>query len=72
MGILLSCSRVSNTVWLHQLDSNEKLGEKLHIILTLNDKPLKLEDQFIYFGSNISSTKSYVNVHIGKVWNTID
>ena len=36
-------------------------------ISSLNDKPLKLVDQFIYLGSNISSTENYVNKCIGKV-----
>ena len=38
---------------------------------TLSDKPLKL-DQFTYFGSNISSTESDFNIHIRKVWNSLD
>ena len=38
----------------------------------LRSKPLKLIDQFIYLSSNISSTESNVNIHIGKVWTTID
>ena len=33
----------------------------------LNGKPLKLIDQFIYLGSNISSTESDINIHIGKI-----
>ena len=41
-------------------------------ISTLNNKPLKLVDHFIYFGSNISSTESDVNIRIGKAWNAID
>ena len=36
-------------------------------ISTLNGKPLKLVDQFIYLGSNISFTESIVNIHLGKV-----
>ena len=31
-----------------------------------HDKSLKLVDQFVYVGSNISSTESVVNVHIGS------
>ena len=41
-------------------------------ISALNGKPLKLVDPFIYLGSNISSTKSDVNNHIGKAWTAID
>ena len=41
-------------------------------ISSLNGKPLKLVDQFIYLGSNISSTKSDVNICIGKAWTAID
>ena len=39
---------------------------------SLNDKPLKLVDQFIYLGSNISSTENDVNICIGRVWTAID
>ena len=35
-------------------------------ISTLSVKPLKLVDLFTYLGSNISSTESDVNIHIGK------
>ena len=41
-------------------------------MFTLSGKPLKLEDQFIYLSSNISSTESNVNIHLPKVWNAID
>ena len=34
---------------------------------SLNGKPLKLIDQFIYLNSNISSTESNNNICIGKV-----
>ena len=37
------------------------------VISSLNDKSLKLVDQLIYLSSNISSTESDVNIHIGKV-----
>ena len=33
---------------------------------TLNGKPLKFVDQFIYLGSNIASTERNVNTYIGK------
>ena len=36
-------------------------------IFWLNGKPLKLIDQFKFLGSNISSTQSNVNIHIGKL-----
>ena len=39
---------------------------------SLDDKPLKVEDQFKYFGSNISFTESDVNIRIDKVCNAID
>ena len=29
MGILLSCSYVSTTVWMHHMDFDETLGEKV-------------------------------------------
>ena len=41
-------------------------------ISSLNRKPLKLVDQFIYIGSNISSIKNYVNIRTDKVWIVID
>ena len=41
-------------------------------ITTLNGKPTKLVDLFIYLGSNISSTKSDVNICIGRVGTAID
>ena len=39
---------------------------------SFNGKPLKLVDQFIYHGSNISFTESDVNTYIGKAWTVID
>ena len=36
------------------------------VISTLNSKPLKLIDEFIYLNSNISSTESNENIHIGN------
>ena len=33
---------------------------------------IELVDQFIYFGSNISSTESHVNIRIGIAWTAID
>ena len=41
-------------------------------IFTSSGKPLKLVDQFIYFGSHISSTERNVNIDIGKVWTAIN
>ena len=35
-------------------------------------KSLKLVDQFIYLGSNISFIESNVNTFIGKAWTAID
>ena len=35
-----------------------------NIISSLNDKPLKLVDQFITLGSNISSTENNIHIHI--------
>ena len=35
-------------------------------ISLLNGKPLKLVEQFIFFGSNISFTEINVNIRIGK------
>ena len=32
---------------------------------------MKLEHQFTHLGSNISSTESNVNIHIGKAWTAI-
>ena len=39
---------------------------------TLMTKPLKLVKQFIYLGRNISSTESYINIHIRKIRTAID
>ena len=48
-------------------DETEFIRLKQHgAIFTLNDKPLKLVDQFTYLSSNISSTESDVNIRIGK------
>ena len=41
-------------------------------ISALNCKPLKLDDQYTYFGSNISSIESNVYLHEGKTWTAID
>ena len=35
-------------------------------------KLMKSVDQFVYFSSNISSTKNDVNIHSSKVWNAFD
>ena len=35
--------------------------------ISINGKLLELVDQFIYLGSNISSTESNVNICIGKI-----
>ena len=39
---------------------------------SLNEKPLKSVDQFLYLGSNISSTESDVNICTGKAWTAFD
>ena len=36
-------------------------------VSTLNVKPLKSIDQFIYLGSNISSIERDVNIRLGKI-----
>ena len=41
-------------------------------ISTFNANPQKLVGQFTYLGSNISSTKSDVNIRMGKAWIAID
>ena len=41
-------------------------------IFTLSDKALKFVDLFTYFSSNISSTESKVNIHLGKAGIAID
>ena len=41
-------------------------------ISTLSGKLLKSVDQFMYLGSNISSTESNVNIHIEKASASID
>ena len=41
-------------------------------VISVNDNPLKLIDQFIYFGINISSTESNVNIRSGKTWIVTD
>ena len=41
-------------------------------ISSLNGKTLKLVGQFVYLGSNISSTETNVNIHISKAWTAID
>ena len=61
--------------WNQQQESSVFMGIQIKqsfnqndAISSLNKKPLKLVDQFIYFGSNISSTESDVNRHISKVY----
>ena len=41
-------------------------------IFTLSGKSLKLVNKFTYLGSNIPSTESYLNIHVGKAWSTIN
>ena len=37
------------------------------VISSLNGKPLKLVDKFIYLGGDISSTKNDINIDIGRI-----
>ena len=53
-------------------NKTELIGFKEGVISTISGKPLKLEDQFTYFGSNISSTESGVNIQQIKVWKVIN
>ena len=41
-------------------------------ISTLNSQPQKVIDKFANLCSNISSTESDGNIHIGKAWNAIE
>ena len=41
-------------------------------ISSVNGKPLRLVDQLIYLGSNISPTENDVNIWLGKAWTAID
>ena len=41
-------------------------------IPSLNGKPLKLVDEFMYLGRKISSTESYVNICINNSWTAIE
>ena len=40
-------------------------------ISTLNGDPLKLVDNFMYFGSSVPSPESDVSIHLAKVWTSI-
>ena len=42
--------------------------EQKRSISTLSGKHSKLVDQLTYFGSNISSPESYINIRKGKAW----
>ena len=44
----------------------------LGAISTESDESLKLEDQFICFGSHISSTESDVDIYLIKAWNALN
>ena len=41
-------------------------------ISILNNMPLKLVDQFIFLGRNISSTEIIVSICIGKAWTAVE
>ena len=41
-------------------------------ISSSNNKPLKVVDQFIYFGRNVLSIENYVDTHKSKAWIAID
>ena len=43
-----------------------------YAIASLNTEPLTLVDQFLYLGSNFSSTESNLNTRWGKSWTAID
>ena len=64
---------------LHNLEQAANLDKieliyfkQVRAITTLIGKTLKLVNQFIYVGSNISFIESDAYTHIGKVWNVID
>ena len=54
----------------------ENMSYNLHSLVIswvlIKIKLLKWIDQFIYLSSNISTTKSDINIHIGKAWTAID
>ena len=60
VGVLPFCRDVVSVFYRHS-----QLG------YSLNCKPLKLVDQYIYISSNISSAESSVNICTGKAWNTV-
>ena len=41
-------------------------------ISTLNGAPLILVDKLTYIGSSVSSTESYVNIRLAKVWSVLN
>ena len=41
-------------------------------VSTLSSRALKLVDKFMYLGSSVSSTESYVDICIAKVWTATD
>ena len=54
------------------VNKTEYMCFKEGVISTWSWKQMKLVDQFTYFGSNISSTETDVNIHRGKACTTID
>ena len=48
------------------------MGFNQSCVISLNGKPSKLVNHFIYLGSNISSTESDVNIRKGYAWTAID
>ena len=56
----------------HYMNADKTEFISFKAISTLNDKPMKLVNQFTYLRNNISSTESDVNLLIGKAWTSID
>ena len=72
-SLLHSPENVARGIGLYEnLDKIEFRCLKQNSAISLNSKPLKSVDQFIYLGTNISSTESNVNKLIGKALTAID
>ena len=75
-SLLNSLEQPAKNIGLH-MNANKteyicfKQKNRVHVSSPVSGKPLKLVDQFIYFGCNISSTESDIDLHLVKTWNAM-
>ena len=72
-SLLHDLGQTAKSIALHvNSDKTEFMCFKQVGVMSLKCNPQKSVDQFIYLGSNISSTESNINIRVRKTWTAID